>query len=112
MRAKVLYSNKAYIFFVLVIILVLSSLVKATADLRKFKRNFRDEMAQRLDFEEKVMRLQNGQASLLAEAKMLKSEVLKSKKVIAQLKEDLAREQSQRAALKVESQNTSEAGGV
>lgn len=112
MRAKVLFSNKAYIVFAVVIILVLSTLVKASADLSKFKRNFRDEMAQRLDFEEKVMRLQNGQASLLAEARMLKAQVLKDKKVIAQLKEDLAREQSQRAALKVEFQNTSGAGGV
>jgi len=111
MPAKVLYNaNKAYIFFVLVVILVLSSLVKATADLKKFKRNFRDEMAQRLDFEEKTMRLQNGRAAILAEAKMLRAEVLKDKRLIAQLKDELAKVQSQKAEIKAESQNTSEAG--
>ena len=113
MRTKVPYaSNKAYIFFVLVIILVLSSLVKATADLKKFKRNFQDEMAQRLDFEEKNMRLQNGQAAILAEAKMLKAEVLKNKRLIAQLKDELALEQSQKAELKAQPQNASEVGGM
>lgn len=112
MRAKVLFSNKAYIFFVLVIILVLSSLVKATADLKKFKRNFQDEMAQRLDFEEKTIRLQNGQAAILAEARMLRAECLKNKRLIAQLKDELALEQSQKAVLAVESKNTSEVGGV
>ncbi len=109
MPAKVLYSNKAYIFFVLVIVLVLSSLVKATADLKKFKRNFQDEMAQRLDFEEKTMRLQNGQAALLSEARMLRAECLKNKRLIVQLKEELALEQSQKVVLKAESQNASEA---
>jgi hypothetical protein len=107
MPAKVLYPNKAYIFFVLVIVLVLSSLVKATADLKKFKRNFQDEMAQRLDFEEKTMRLANSRAKLLVEAKMLRSEVLRNKRLIAQLKDELAREQSQKAALKVESKDAS-----
>lgn len=112
MTTKVPYSNKAYIFFVLVIILVLSSLVKATTDLKKFKRNFRDEMAQRLDFEEKTIRLQNGQAAILAEARMLRAECLKNKRLIAQLKEELALEQSQKVVFKAESQNASEAGGV
>ena len=113
MRAKVLYDfNKAYIFLVLVIVLVLSSLVKATTDLKTFKRNFQDEMAQRLDFEEKTIKLTNSQAAILAEARMLRAEVLRNKRLIAQLKEELALEQSQKAVLKVGFQNISEVGGV
>lgn len=111
MRAKVPYGfNKSNIFFVLVIIIVLSSLVKATVDLKRFKRNFQDEMAQRLDFEEKAMRLQNSQLSIFAEARMLKEEVIRSKRLIAQLKEELALEQSRKVAIKAELQNVSETG--
>ncbi|OIO35322.1 MAG: hypothetical protein AUJ74_06900 [Candidatus Omnitrophica bacterium CG1_02_44_16] len=112
MPVKVLYSNKYYIFFAVAAIIVLSSLVKATTDLNKFKRNFRDEMAQRLDLEEKTMSLQNGRAAISAEAKILRAEVIKNKRVIAQLKEELALEQSQKAVFVAESKNTSETGGV
>ena len=94
--------NKGIIVFVLVAILILASLVKATMDLSKVKKSFRNEMAQRLDFEEKTINLEKGRDALLSEVKTLRLEVLKNRRDLEQAKEELAQEQNKSVQLKPE----------
>lgn len=90
MRTDVSYPNKVYIFVVLVFILILASLVNTTITLKRSRKDFSYEMAQRLDFEEKAIKFEKVRDTLAAETKALKAEVLKNKQEIKRLKEEKA----------------------
>ena len=57
--------NKTLIIGVVGVLLILVSLAKATANINKYKKNFRDEMAERLDLEEKLDKMEKGRAVVI-----------------------------------------------
>ena len=95
-----LFSSKFLIVSVIITVLVLASLVKATMNVKKFRKNFRDEMSQRLDLEEKVSKMEKERKALTLELQALKAQFSKNTDELAALRGTLAREQEDKAILK------------
>jgi biopolymer transport protein ExbB/TolQ len=91
--------NKMLVIFVVVTLLILVSLVKATTNVKKFKNNFQEEMAQRLDLEEKIAKMEKERAGLLSDSKKMKEDLQKERDELSQLKNKLAQEEDERSSL-------------
>lgn len=91
--------NKTLIIGVVGALLILVSLVKATANVNKYKKNFRDEMAERLDLEEKLDKMEKGRAVLLSDLKNLKEELKKEGDALKDAQDKLLQEEDKSASL-------------
>ena len=91
--------NKTLIICVVGVLLVLVSLVKATANVKKYKKNFQDEMAERLDLEEKIDKMEKDRAILLSDLKNLKEELKKEDDTLKETKDKLSQEEDKSASL-------------
>lgn len=95
-----IFRQRALIVGVVTTVLVLATLVGTSMNLRKFKRNFREEMAQRLDLEEKLLKVENERHILLARVKELESQDSRTRDEANSLKEALAKGEEEKEALK------------
>jgi cell division protein FtsX len=93
-RQKILISS------VIITILVLASLVSASMNVSKFRKGFRDEMAQRLDLEEKISRMEKEHQALISEIDSLKNQALKDKDEAALLRDEVSKERKDAASLR------------
>ncbi|MBI5872675.1 MAG: hypothetical protein HZB36_00830 [Candidatus Omnitrophica bacterium] len=93
-RQRILISS------VIITILVLASLVSASMNVSKFRKGFRDEMAQRLDLEEKISKMEKERQATISELETLKNQVLKDKDEATELREKLSKEQKDAASLR------------
>ncbi|HQP91153.1 MAG TPA: hypothetical protein PLU24_00580 [Candidatus Omnitrophota bacterium] len=75
-------------------------LLSVSIGMGRYKKNFSNEMAQRLDLEEKILKMEKERQGLLDEIDSMKDKALESEKEIAQLKNSLAKEQEEKTALK------------
>lgn len=94
------YQNRVVIISVVLAVLVLISLIKATMNVKNLRKNFRQEMAQRFDLEEKMIKMEKKHGALVFELKALRDELHKKSQEIDSLREELAREGNEKAALK------------
>lgn len=100
---KNLLEQKVLVVSVLVTIVVLISLVGASLNLGKYKKGFRDEMALRLDLEEKILRIEKERQDMRAQLEVLKGEASENAGEVKGLKEKLASREDEIAALKASS---------
>jgi chromosome segregation ATPase len=99
---KTIARNKVHIVWVVVFILCLLALSRASMNLKKTKNSFRDEMAQRFDLEEKLTNLEKRRDVLNEEQENLKEQLKKSQDEILQLKDALTASDNEKATLKGE----------
>lgn len=92
--------NRILITLLFVIVVALISLVSATLNAKKVRKNFREEMAQRLDLEEKMTQMEKERSAVLSELKSLQTQLVKNKDEMEKLKNELVKEQEERTALK------------
>ncbi len=92
--------QKVLIVGVITTVVVLALLVGASMRINKYSKNFRDEMAQRLDLEEKLTKMDSEHQALVAENDSLKEKIEKSDEEIKTLKEAIARHEEEKAVLK------------
>ena len=85
--------------WVVAAILVLGFLVQQSLGVGKWRSSFNDEMAQRLDLEEKVARMEKERSALMAQAKDLTDKLQKSEAQIEDLKSALVREREEKKSL-------------
>ncbi len=79
------------IVLVSVALVLLGFAVHATLNTKKWHANFSDEMAQRLDLEEKLSRIEKDRAAQLSDLKSLSQRLEKDKTEIEDLKAALAK---------------------
>jgi len=91
--------NKTLIICVVGVLLILVSLVKATANVKKYKKNFQEEMAERLDLEEKLDKMEKDRAVLLSDLKNLKEELKNENDALKKVKDKLSQEEDKSASL-------------
>jgi septal ring factor EnvC (AmiA/AmiB activator) len=91
--------NKTLIICVVGVLLILISLVKATANVNKYKKNFQEEMADRLDLEEKLDKMEKERAVLLSDLKNLKEELKEKNDALKEIKDKLSQEEDKNASL-------------
>jgi len=105
------YQNRVVVILAVLIVLVLISLIKATLNVKNLRKNFRQEMAQRFDIEEKMIKIEKEHSALVFELKSLKDQLNNKDREIDSLKEELAREGTQKTAVE-EAQELTEAGSM
>lgn len=66
---------------------------------KKVRKDFQEQMAQRMDAEAKLMKLENERSAFESHAKVLEQELAKDKEEIGKLQDDLDKEKIQRADL-------------
>lgn len=98
MRTTFSQQNRLLIILVVAVLVVLLSLVGATVRSLRLKKNFQDEMAQRLDLEEKVSKMERERQGFLSEIKRLSDQIAKSAGEIEKLQINLDQEKTERAA--------------
>jgi chromosome segregation ATPase len=81
------------------ILLVLIVLGFALTHAKKIQKDFRDQMAQRLDAEAKVTKMENERAAFLSQQKALQEQLVQAKNEIEDLKADLNRAKDEKASL-------------
>lgn len=94
------YQNRVVVILAVLVVLVLISLIKATLNVKNLRKNFRQEMAQRFDLEEKMIRMEKEHSALVFELKALKDQLHNKSQEIDSLRQELAREGNEKAALK------------
>jgi chromosome segregation ATPase len=97
---NVISRQRALIAGVVTVVLVLAILVSTSMNLRKFKKNFRDEMAQRLDLEERLLKAENERHTLLVRVERLENQDSQVQDEVASLKEALAKGEEEKKVLK------------
>lgn len=105
------YQNRVVIISVVLAVLVLISLIRATMNVKNLRKNFRQEMAQRFDIEEKMIKMEKEHGALVFELKALRDELHNKSQEIDSLREELARAGNEKAALK-ESIEKTQAGSM
>lgn len=100
---KNLLGQKVLVASVLVTIVFLISLVGASLNLGKYKKGFRDEMALRLDLEEKLLKIEKERQDMRAQLVALKTEASSNIGEVEALKEKLKSREDEIAALNVSS---------
>ena len=92
--------QKALITNIIVGVVFLALLVSVSMGLNKYRKNFRNEMAQRLDLEEKMLKMEKERQLMTTEIQFLKDKALESEDEVSGLKEAIVREQEEKAILK------------
>ena len=92
--------QKALILSVIVGVVFLVLLVSVSMGLNKYRKNFRNEMGQRLDLEEKMLKMEKERQLMITEVQFLKDKALEADSEIESLKDVVAREQEEKAVLK------------
>ncbi len=103
---NVFAKNKLVIILVVLVVVCLASLVNASMNLKRSSKGFHDEMAQRLDLEEKVIKLEKGRDASQTELTGLKEQLTKNKEEIDSLKNALTASDNEKASLKSELEKT------
>ncbi len=104
--------NRFLIISVCVVLVVLISLVRATTNAKKYRKNFEEEMAQRLDLEEKMTKMEKDRADLVYELRDLRDQLAKNKEEVRQAIEELDRIRSEKTALKSALEKTNSEPGI
>ena len=91
--------NKTLIICVVGVLLILVSLVKATANVKKYKKNFQDEMAERLDLEEKLDKMEKDRVVLLSSLNNIKEELKKESDALKEVQDKLLEEEDKSVSL-------------
>ena len=84
---------------ILGIMLAIVVLAVSVIHTRKVRKDFQEQMAQRLDAEAKLMKLENDRVAFESHVKTLEDELAKDKEEIGKLQDDLAKEKTQKADL-------------
>lgn len=100
------YQNRVVIILAVLVVLVLISLIKATLNVKNLSKNFRQEMAQRFDLEEKMIRMEKEHSALVFELKALKDQLRDKAQEIDSLKQELVSEGKEKAALETAIEKT------
>ncbi len=96
---KNILRQKFLVTSVVLTILVLVSLVNASIKLSGSRKDFRNEMAQRLDLEEKMSKMEKERHALISKIQVLSADAVKSKDKILSLEENLAEERKEKEIL-------------
>lgn len=94
------HQDKFLIACVILTTLVFLLFARATLSAKKFKKDFREEMAQRLDLEEKLLRLENREKTSGQEIEALKKEGAEYQQELVAAKQQLLIEEREKALLK------------
>ena len=81
------------------VMLAIVILAVSVIHVKKVRKDFQEQMAQRMDAEAKLIKLENERAAFESRAKILEQELAKDKEEIGKLQDDLAKEKTQRADL-------------
>lgn len=102
------HKNWILITLSLIVIVVLVSLTRAKCELKSSNKSFQEEMALRLDLEEKISGMEKEYAAVMAEMKDLKRSLDRKSEEIDSLKEEIFQEQQEKQALNKELKKTRE----
>jgi septal ring factor EnvC (AmiA/AmiB activator) len=80
-------------------LLVLGVMVHQSLGVNKWRASFNDEMAQRLDLEEKIAQMEKARSALMADAKELTARLGRAQGEIENLKSALVRERDDKKAI-------------
>ena len=101
--------SKSNILIFLVCLVVLGLIFLLGASMSRLKKDFRTEVAKRLETEEAMLKMENERASLVAELNSLKEEFTRLKDKAEALTQELDKERSSRVALQAAYEKAKEA---
>lgn len=93
------YNNWMLITLIVIVVIVMVSLVNTGRNLNSSRKSFQEEMALRLDSEEKISGMEKERSSFLVEIKDLKRSLGKKSEEIDSLKEKIFKEQQEKQSL-------------